>query len=101
MLDKLVTDDIPNIRFNVAKSYSVLIDVMRRIPENGSVAELEKQQKSKGFSSSTSITPRARALIQDRILPNLTKLQDDNDVDVRYFSMVAAQTWNDEMQMSP
>ena len=101
MLDKLVSDDIPNIRFNVAKSYSVLIDVMRRIPEAGSVADSEKQQKSKALSGLTSITPRARSLIQDQILPNLTKLQDDDDVDVRYFAMTAYQTWNDQMQMSP
>lgn len=101
MLDKLLSDDIPNIRFNVAKSYSVLIDVLRRIPENGSVADLEKQQKAKGLSGSSTITPRARSMIQDHILPNLEKLQDDDDVDVRYFAVTAAQTWNDEMQMSP
>lgn len=101
MLDKLVSDDIPNIRFNVAKSYSIIIDVLRRIPESGTLTDLEKQQKSKGLSSSTSISPKARALIQDNILPNLSKLQDDDDVDVRYFAMTAAQTWNDEMQMSP
>ena len=101
MLDKLVSDDIPNIRFNVAKSYSVLIDVLRRIPETGTVSELEKQQQSKGLSGLTQITPSARSVIQDDILPNLTKLQDDDDVDVRYFAMTAAQTWNDEMQMSP
>ena len=100
MLDKLVADPIPNIRFNVAKSYSVLIDVLRRIPESGSVADLEKQQKTRGGGPS-SITPRARSLITGHILTNLSKLQDDDDVDVRYFALTAAQTWNDQMQMSP
>ena len=102
MLDKLVSDDIPNIRFNVAKSYSVLIDVLRRTPERGTVAELEKQQKAKGLSSASGQTsPKARSLIQDQILPNLGKLQDDDDVDVRYFAMTAAQIWSEQMQMSP
>ena len=33
MMDKLVNDDIPNIRFNVAKSYAVLIDTLKqRVP---------------------------------------------------------------------
>ncbi|KAL9056520.1 MAG: hypothetical protein Q9162_002896 [Coniocarpon cinnabarinum] len=99
MLNKLLSDDIPNIRFNVAKSYAVLIDVLRRIPERGTIADLEKQQKAKGLSSSNTTTPKARSIIQDHILPNLAKLQDDDDVDVRYFAMTAAQTWNDEMQM--
>ena len=37
MLDKLVDDDIPNIRFNVAKSYAVLIDTLKQLPEQGTV----------------------------------------------------------------
>ncbi|KAJ4391903.1 protein phosphatase 2A structural subunit [Gnomoniopsis smithogilvyi] len=84
MLDKLVADDIPNIRFNVAKTYAVLIDVMRRLPESGTVYELEK--------SGEAGTPSARGqeLIQERAMPNLEKLQKDNDVDVRYFATTAA-----------
>ena len=101
MLDKLVSDDIPNIRFNVAKSYSVLINVLRRIPETGTVAELEKQQKARGVSGSNGMLAKARSLVQDNIVPNLSKLQDDDDVDVRYFAMTASHTWNNEMQMSP
>lgn len=101
MLDKLVADDIPNIRFNVAKSYAVLIDVLRRIPESGTLTELEKQPKTKGSTGSSAISPKARSLVQENILPNLAKLQEDDDIDVRYFAMTATQTWNDEMQMSP
>lgn len=84
MLDKLVTDDIPNIRFNVAKTYGVLIDVLRRLPESGTVYELEKSGET-GTPSS-----RGQELIQERIIPNLEKLQKDDDVDVRYFATTAA-----------
>ena len=84
MMDKLVDDDIPNIRFNVAKSYSELISVLKRLPDEGTIYSLEK--------SGSSATPSARAqvLIQDRILPNLEKLQKDDDVDVRFFATTAA-----------
>lgn len=84
MLDKLVTDDIPNIRFNVAKTYAALIDVLRRLPESGTVHELVKAGEAG--------TPSARGqeLIQQRIMPNLEKLQKDDDVDVRYFATTAA-----------
>ena len=83
-MDKLVDDDIPNIRFNVAKSYSELISVLKRLPDEGTIYSLEK--------SGSSATPSARAqvLIQDRILPNLEKLQKDDDVDVRFFATTAA-----------
>lgn len=84
MLDKLVTDDIPNIRFNVAKTYAALIDVLRRLPESGTVYELEKAGET-GTPSS-----RGQELIQERIMPNLEKLQKDDDVDVRYFATTAA-----------
>jgi serine/threonine-protein phosphatase 2A regulatory subunit A len=85
MLDKLVVDDIPNIRFNVAKTYAVLIDVLRRLPEQGTIYTVEKA----GGSFSTS--PRGMELVQQRALPNLEKLQKDDDVDVRYFAATAAQ----------
>ena len=40
-----MSDPIPNIRFNVAKSYAVLIDILKRLPDdsNATIAELEKQ----------------------------------------------------------
>ncbi|CAK7198196.1 protein phosphatase 2A structural subunit [Sporothrix eucalyptigena] len=84
MLDKLVVDDIPNIRFNVAKTYGVLIDVLKRLPDQGTVYSLEK--------AGTPGTPSAKGaeLIQSRVLPSLEKLQKDDDVDVRYFATTAA-----------
>jgi len=101
MLDKLVEDDIPNIRFNVAKTYASIIDVLRRLPEQGTVYSLEKS------GAPLSPSPRGQELIQQRILPNLDKLQKDDDVDVRYFATTAAQvaqaplSGGDPMNTSP
>jgi serine/threonine-protein phosphatase 2A regulatory subunit A len=92
MVDQLVSDEIPNIRFNVAKSYGVLVDVLKRLPEQGTIAALEKEGKPfKGC-------PKGLELIHEKILPNLEKLQQDDDVDVRYFATTAAQGFGDEMQ---
>lgn len=86
MLEKLVEDDIPNIRFNVAKTYAMLIDVLKRLPEEGTIYSLEKAGTP---ATSTTPSPRATELIQQRILPSLEKLQKDDDVDVRYFATTA------------
>jgi serine/threonine-protein phosphatase 2A regulatory subunit A len=84
MLDKLVVDDIPNIRFNVAKTYGTLIEVLKKIPEQGTLSALEKA------GGTPSVTARGQELIQNRILPSLEKLSKDDDVDVRYFATTAA-----------
>ncbi|KAF2395536.1 protein phosphatase PP2A regulatory subunit A [Trichodelitschia bisporula] len=90
MMDQLVVDDIPNIRFNVAKSYKVLIDVLKKLPETGTIAGLEKAGQTPTGCA------RGLKLIHDKILPNLEKLQQDDDVDVRYFGTTAAQGFGDE-----
>ncbi|KAJ9295186.1 hypothetical protein DTO271G3_6356 [Paecilomyces variotii] len=95
ILERLTTDDIPNIRFNVAKSYAVLIDTLRRLPAEGSLIDLEKSGETKTPS------PKGQELIQQRILPNLEKLQEDDDVDVRYFATTAAGGHEEVMQTSP
>jgi serine/threonine-protein phosphatase 2A regulatory subunit A len=95
MMDTLVDDDIPNIRFNVAKSYAQLIDVLKRLPNEGTIYSIEKS----GISPPPS--PKGLELIQERILPNLEKLQKDDDVDVRYFATTAAGSVSpDEMQIT-
>jgi len=95
MMDTLVDDDIPNIRFNVAKSYAQLIDVLKRLPNEGTIYSIEKS----GISPPPS--PKGLELIQERILPNLEKLQKDDDVDVRYFATTAAGSISpDEMQIT-
>lgn len=90
MMDKLVVDDIPNIRFNVAKSYKVLIEALERLPDEGTIYSLEKS----GIPATPS--PKGQDIIRGRILPNLEKLQKDDDVDVRYFATVAASTISGE-----
>ncbi|KAH8889361.1 ARM repeat-containing protein [Thozetella sp. PMI_491] len=84
ILEKLTDDDIPNIRFNVAKTYGVLISVLRRLPEQGTIYSLEKAGQP--FTAA----PRGQQLIEESVLPSLEKLQKDDDVDVRYFATTAA-----------
>lgn len=85
MMDKLVNDDIPNIRFNVAKSYGVLIDTLKQLPEQGTVLSLQKEGKPAVGCD------KAHQLIKNSILPNLEKLMQDEDTDVRYFASTAGQ----------
>ena len=96
-MDRLVSDDIPNIRFNVAKSYAVLIDVLKRLNTDGTLIKIDKE----GYAPGTGPSPRGQELIQHQILPNLEKLQQDDDVDVRYFATTAAASITDAMQTSP
>jgi serine/threonine-protein phosphatase 2A regulatory subunit A len=84
IMERLVADAIPNIRFNVAKTYAVLIGVLHKIPETGSVESCERD----GVALQGCV--RGSRIIEERILPNLEKLQQDDDVDVRYFSTTAA-----------
>ncbi len=95
MMDRLVADDIPNIRFNVAKSYAILIDVLKRLPSKGTLLTLEE------FGRLANLSPKGQDLIQQQILPNLEKLQQDDDVDVRYFATTAAGSTSDAMNTSP
>lgn len=93
MMDKLVSDDIPNIRFNVAKSYAVLMDVLKRLPAEGTMLSLEKS----GMMGNATGCPRGHEVVQREILPNLEKLQHDEDVDVRYFASFAMGTLEEGM----
>ncbi|SPO01029.1 probable protein phosphotase 2A A chain [Cephalotrichum gorgonifer] len=85
MLDKLAEDDIPNIRFNVAKTYGAIIDILRRLPEQGTIFNLDKANANSQPSA------RGMELIRERVVPNLEKLQKDDDVDVRFFATSAIQ----------
>jgi serine/threonine-protein phosphatase 2A regulatory subunit A len=82
-MDRLVQDEIPNIRFNVAKSYAVLITTLLKLPDNGTVKQAEE--------SGTPPSPHGKRIIEEKILPNLERLQQDEDVDVIYFAKTAAQ----------
>ncbi|CAG8503799.1 11723_t:CDS:10 [Diversispora eburnea] len=61
IVNTLVSDPIPNIRFNVAKSYEVLIPVLKQNPETG-------------------------VLLETQVKPALDKLREDSDADVKYFA---------------
>lgn len=80
MINQLIDDRIPNIRFNVAKSYGVLISVLRQLPAEGTLVNLKPEDIPSGPS------PVALDLIQKQILPNLEKLRGDSDRDVRFFA---------------
>jgi serine/threonine-protein phosphatase 2A regulatory subunit A len=85
-MDRLVSDEIPNIRFNVAKSYSELIKVLKQVSEDGTLeTDLKGGKQLVG-------TKRGTTLIHEKVVPNLEKLQLDTDVDVRYFATTAAQS---------
>lgn len=92
MIDKLVNDPIPNIRFNVAKSYEILIGVLKQLPDEGTIKDAQANGNV-GVPSA-----KALELISKNIVPNLMKLQQDGDLDVRYFAMVAAAAAGDLMQ---
>lgn len=92
ILNSLVNDPIPNIRFNVAKSYAVLIDILKRLPDqqNATIVEMEKQGTT-NFPGSE----RGSRLIKEEVMPPLEKLMQDDDVDVRYFATTASKAWTD------
>ena len=83
-MQRLVSDPIPNIRFNVAKSYQVLIETLRKLPAEGTIQDAEESGSTPAPSS------KGQDLISTQILPNLEKLQQDDDADVRYFATTAA-----------
>ena len=93
-MHKLVSDDIPNIRFNVAKSYTFIIDILKSLPPSGTILDLEKS------TTKPSASPKGQELIQNSILPNLEKLQQDDDVDVRYFASTAANSIGGEAMVT-
>lgn len=67
-INNFIEDSVPNIRFNIAKSYLVIAETLVKSKDNG-----------------------AQKLINNEILPNLQKLQSDDDVDVRFFASKSIQ----------
>lgn len=53
------------------------------------------------LAKSPTPSPRGQELIQQRIVPSLEKLQEDEDVDVRYFATTAAGGHEEVMETSP
>lgn len=91
ILGQLVEDPIPNIRFNVAKSYAVLIDIFKRLPdETSTISAMEKEGRT-DFAGSA----KGEQLVQEHVLAPLQKLMGDDDVDVRFFATTASKSWTD------
>ena len=68
-----------------AKTYGAIIDILRKLPEQGTIYSIEKE------GTAAQPSPKGMELIQQQIVPNLEKLQKDDDVDVRFFAASAAQ----------
>lgn len=62
--DELSNDQVPNIRFNVAKSYLATVEAL-----------LNKNK-----------SPETITFIKEKIIPAVEKLKADSDVDVKYFA---------------
>lgn len=92
-LGNLMNDPISNIRFNVAKSYKVLVEAYLKPVEsastetidesNGETAEEPKKKHELGPKAEPSAI---NDLIEKTALPNLNTLKEDADVDVRHFA---------------
>lgn len=67
-INGLITDAVPNIRFNVAKSYLTLVE---------SLCQHKDQAPNQD---------ELKKLINLQVLSNLEKLETDDDVDVRFYS---------------
>lgn len=91
ILHSLVDDPIPNIRFNVAKSYAVLIDIFKRLPDSSTATILQIEKDGGDFPGSQ----RGEQLVNDEIMPPLKKLMEDEDVDVRFFATTAGKAWTE------
>lgn len=86
ILKALVSDPIPNIRFNVARSYAVLINIFRKVSDDTStLVELEKAGKAETAQGSA----KGEQVIREEITPQLDRLIGDEDVDVRYYASIA------------
>lgn len=77
-INSLITDSVPNIRFNVAKSYLILVEAFASKKTDLPI----KEEELKKF-------------INLEILSNLEKLENDDDVDVRFYSTKSIKNINE------
>lgn len=68
----LINDPVPNIRFNVAKSYLVAVETLLKQP-----------------------SPEITKLVEEKILADLNILLNDGDVDVRYYASKSIESITD------
>lgn len=86
-IDSLIADAVPNIRFNVAKSYLVLVET---------VVKHAKEAKSSGVTVSAKTTSEQQELVS-KVLANLETMTQDSDVDVRFYASKSTQGINDSL----
>ncbi|ODQ64162.1 ARM repeat-containing protein [Nadsonia fulvescens var. elongata DSM 6958] len=104
-ITELINDPIPNIRFNVAKSYRVLIESMCQqttdtndepaVTNSNTITATGLGSNNDGHSTITYIlTEAANELAEKVVIPNLSKLTTDADVDVRFFAQRSLEAVN-------
>ena len=75
----------------------MLIDVFKRLPAdsnpNATIVQIEKEGGQEGAGNGGS--EKGEKLIKEEVMPNLEKLMQDEDVDVRFFATTAAKGWTD------
>ncbi|KAI5959151.1 TPD3 [Candida pseudojiufengensis] len=89
-MNNLITDSVPNIRFNVAKSYLILVESL--IKNKNSTNE---NQNSNSNQNQIEEEEELKKLINLQILSNLEKLESDDDIDVRFYSTKSIQGINE------
>ncbi|KAK9321343.1 armadillo-type protein [Lipomyces orientalis] len=90
-LNNLVGDPIPNIRFSVARSYQT---VQKLLLEKAAESEYDSDAMDASTPAPTEEDTKAKEervaevkeIIRNVIVPNLEKLKEDEDVDVRFFA---------------
>ncbi|KAK9470092.1 armadillo-type protein [Dipodascopsis tothii] len=96
-LNSMVGDSIPNIRFNIARSYEIVVRLLREKAvggdKAGAPAKPDAEPEAMIQDTAKDLTPEEAArldaandVIRTLVVPNLEKLKDDADVDVRYFA---------------
>lgn len=75
----------------MAKSYAVLIDILKRLPDTPNATILQLEKDGGDFPGSE----RGEELIKKEIMPILERMMQDEDVDVRFFATTAARRWTE------
>ncbi|KAK9453564.1 armadillo-type protein [Dipodascopsis uninucleata] len=83
-LNSMIDDPIPNIRFNVARSYESILGLLREKAAADDAEIEDKMVDSDGAKKGR--LEEANEIIQHTIVPNLEKLKEDDDIDVRFFA---------------
>ncbi|KAK9236547.1 armadillo-type protein [Lipomyces kononenkoae] len=94
-LNNLVADPIPNIRFAVARSYEtlqkLLLEKAVELELDSDAMETTTPAPDDDARAREARIAEANEIIQETIVPNLEKLKEDEDVDVRFFASKSLQ----------